>query len=66
VAERKQREAEDLDRYYSEGTTDEEDGEDEEAKAWREYWDMMGEAEWNRQAEKRDGARKHGVVCTVL
>jgi hypothetical protein len=66
VAERKQQEAEDLDPYYSEGTTDEEDGENEEARAWREYWDTMEEAEWNSLAEKRDGARKHGVVCTVL
>ena len=66
MAERKQQEAEDLDPYYSEGTTDKDDGEDEETRAWREYWDMMEDAERNRPADKRDGARKHGVVCTVL
>jgi hypothetical protein len=27
---------------------------------------MTEKMDWNRLAEKRDGKRKHGVVCSIL
>ncbi|RYO66303.1 hypothetical protein AA0116_g2113 [Alternaria tenuissima] len=62
-AQRQQQEAEDFHYYYSEASANEEDP---NQRAWKDHRGMTEKMDWNRLAEKRDGKRKHGIVCSIL
>ncbi len=62
-AQRQQQEAEDFHYYYSEASANEEDP---NQRAWKDHRGMTEKMDWNMLAEKRDGKRKHGVVCSIL
>ncbi|KAF7675580.1 hypothetical protein GT037_006299 [Alternaria burnsii] len=62
-AQRQQQETEDFHYYYSEASANEKGP---SQSAWKDHRGMTEKTDWNRLAEKRDGKRKHGVVCSIL